>query len=118
MEVSFEMDFLRDGSGWRLSGLNVALSQPVPTSAGPLPDAVAPRGAWGVQLGAFAVRANADGLWSRLHSTQALAGHPRVDLVSGRLVRLLAGGFPSKAEAQRACARLSAAGHRCLVVAL
>lgn len=93
----------------------------VPVELAPTPQMAPPRhpanasGRWRVQLGAFAVRTNADGLWNRVKARPELAGHPRIDAESGRVTRLLAGGFTSEAEASRACARLSASGVSCLV---
>jgi len=72
-------------------------------------------GPWKVQLGAFGVRSNADRLWSKLSKTSALSGSKKVLLPSGRITRLQAGGFASRAQANRACARLKASGNSCLV---
>jgi cell division protein FtsN len=82
---------------------------PRPTPSTPATDS----GTWRIQLGAFAVKANADALWNRVRGRAELAGHPRIDLGSG-ITRLLAGGF-SQAGAMRACAALKAAGFTCLV---
>lgn len=76
----------------------------------------APDGRWSVQLGAFAQPGNADALWQRARGRAELAGHPRRDLRSGRVTRLLATGFASASAAQAACARLKASGIPCLVV--
>jgi TPR repeat protein len=70
---------------------------------------------WRVQLGAFSVHANADALWNRVKNRPELSGHPRINAGSGKVVRLLAGGFASEAEATRACTRLTASGISCLV---
>lgn len=72
-------------------------------------------GRWRVQLGAFSVRANADALWNKLKRRPELSGHSRIDAGSGKVTRLLAGGFASEAEAARACSRLSVSGFSCLV---
>jgi len=69
-----------------------------------------------VQLGAFGVKSNADGLWAKVRNRPELAGHARIDLASGSVTRLLAGGFSSQADADRACAALKAGGYACLVV--
>lgn len=74
----------------------------------------APAGPWRVQLGAFAVAANADALWARVKGRAELAGHPRGDLRAGKTVRLTATGFATQAAAQAACARLTAGGFACL----
>lgn len=73
-------------------------------------------GKWRVQLGAFGVKANADGLWSKVKARPELAGHGRIDLPSGAVTRLLAGGFAGQAEADKACGALKAGGFTCLVV--
>lgn len=72
-------------------------------------------GRWRVQLGAFSVRANADTLWNRVKGRPELSGHPRINAGSGKVIRLLAGGFATEAEAARTCSRLSASGISCLV---
>ena len=72
-------------------------------------------GPWRVQLGAFSVRGNADRLWRRLGGLPALAGASKMLVPAGRLTKLQAGGFATRAAAQEACNRLKAAGHACLV---
>lgn len=74
-------------------------------------------GNWRVQLGAFGVPGNAEKLWERIKSRPELAGHARMLVPSGKLSRLLAGGYASQVAAQSACAQLSAAGISCLAVA-
>ncbi|HEX7753133.1 MAG TPA: SPOR domain-containing protein [Novosphingobium sp.] len=93
-------------------------AKPAPTTprAEPRPTPAVTNGPWRVQLGAFAVPGNAEGLWARLRGRAELAGHARMLLPSGRVTRLLAGGFASQRDAQAACSRLSAAGHPCLPV--
>ncbi len=96
-----------------------AVSAPAPRASAPAPRAssnlAATGGQWKVQLGAFGVRSNADRLWNKLSSKAALAGAKKVLVPSGRVNRLLAGGFASRAEASRACSRLKAGGQDCLV---
>lgn len=72
-------------------------------------------GPWKLQLGAFGVAGNADRLWSQLASRRELAGRQKIKLASGKLTRLLAGGFATKSEADAACASLKASGQACLV---
>ncbi|MDZ4306474.1 SPOR domain-containing protein [Allopontixanthobacter sp.] len=72
-------------------------------------------GPWKVQLGAFSVSGNAEKLWRQLSSRGELAGKTRLMVPSGRLTRLLAGGYPSRDAADKACASLRRAGHGCLV---
>lgn len=88
----------------------VQVPRPVPAAAGkPM------RGGWRIQLGAFRDRGNAEALWSRLRGRLGGA-QPSYTLVGG-VTRLQAGGYPSKAEATRACAAAKAAGAACVVVA-
>ena len=91
-----------------------AKPQPKPKPAPPAPPAAAVSGPWRIQLGAFAVRGNADALWNRVKGRPELAGHERIVLPTGRLTRLLAGGFASQSDASAACARLKGAGFACL----
>jgi len=73
------------------------------------------QGTWRVQLGAFGVAGNADRLWNQIGSNAALAGTRKTLVPSGKLTRLLATGFASEAEAQRACAALKREGKACVV---
>ncbi len=96
-----------------------AKPQPKPASkpVGRAQPVAAPRqGKWRIQLGAFGVAANADRMWSQLSGNAALAGTKKTLLPSGKVTRLLASGFASKAEAASACAALKRQGHACLVV--
>ncbi|KHS44298.1 SPOR domain-containing protein [Novosphingobium subterraneum] len=94
----------------------VAPKAPKPAAAAPVPPAPQAKGNWRIQLGAFGVKSNADGLWSKVKARPELAGHGRIDLPSGSVTRLLAGGFAGQAEADRACGALKAGGFTCLVV--
>ncbi|MGB3379384.1 MAG: SPOR domain-containing protein [Allopontixanthobacter sediminis] len=87
---------------------------PVRTAQASKPPA-APNGVWKVQLGAFSVGGNAEKLWRQLSSRSELAGRTRLLVPAGNLTRLLAGGYPSQAAANQACASLKRAGHSCLV---
>lgn len=93
-----------------------AASKPAPAPSKPAPAAANASGPWRVQLGAFGVAGNADGLWSKLKGRPELAGHGKVLAPAGKLTKLQAGGFASKAAAEAACARLSAGGFSCLAV--
>ena len=97
----------------------IAAHEPRPAPARPA--AVAPRpaaapaatgGAWKIQLGAFSTQANAQTQWSRVRGK--LGNAQPVYAKAGAVIRLQAGGFASKATAQRACA---ASGVSCVVVA-
>ncbi len=91
---------------------------PAPAWIAPVVRTAAPAqagGPWRVQLGAFSVRANAERMWATVSGRAELAGHERLLVPTGRVVRLLAGGFASQADAQAACSALQRAGHDCLV---
>lgn len=90
------------------------LTKPKP-AATPATQAGSTAGRWRVQLGAFSVPANADTLWNKVKGRPELSGHPRINAGSGKVVRLLAGGFTTEAEALHACSRLAASGISCLV---
>jgi len=72
-------------------------------------------GPWRVQLGAFSVADNAAKLWQRLSLRAELAGKQRLMIPAGRVTKLQAGGFASRAAAETACRALSASGQDCLV---
>ncbi|HTO28912.1 MAG TPA: SPOR domain-containing protein [Devosia sp.] len=88
-----------------------APQKPAPKAA----QQAAASGPWKLQLGAFGVRGNAEKLWSRLSSRPELSGKQRLLVPAGKVTKLLAGGFASRADADRACAKLKAAGQECLV---
>lgn len=93
-----------------------SVAAPTPRPAAPARSGLAATGGqWKVQLGAFGVRSNADRLWNKLSGKAALSGAKKVLVPAGRVNRLLAGGFASRAEANRACSRLKAGGQDCLV---
>ena len=92
------------------------VTTPAPQAA-PAPAAAVDQssGPWKVQLGAFGVAGNAEKLWGQLAGRSEIAGRERVLLKSGRLTRLLAGGYASRDEANAACASLKRSGQACLV---
>ncbi len=95
-------------------------SAPAPvqaTAPAAAPPAAAARktGNWGVQLGAFGVASNADRLWTRLAGNPALAGTQKKLVPGGRVTRLRAVGFATRAEASQACVQLSREGQPCVV---
>ena len=93
----------------------LAAKAPAATPAPPRrPAAPAATGPWRVQLGAFGVPGNAEALWKRVKGRPELAGHPRILIPSGKVTRLLAGGFASSQAASAACSRLQASGFACL----
>jgi hypothetical protein len=79
------------------------------------PPAVSNNGPWRVQLGAFSVPGNADQLWKQVGGKGALAGKTKIVLPSGKLTRLLAGGFATQQDAAAACATLKRGGQSCIV---
>lgn len=89
---------------------SVPASTPAPAAAKP-----ASSGPWRVQLGAFSQPGNAERLWAQLGGKGVLAGKTRIMQQDGRLTRLLAGGFATRADAQSACSVLKQGGHACLV---
>lgn len=97
-----------------------AVAQPKPVSVATVKPAAAStfavNGNWRVQLGAFGVKSNADGLWAKVRNRPEIAGHARIDLPSGRVTRLLAGGYASQGDANKACAALKSGGFTCLVI--
>lgn len=74
-------------------------------------------GKWKVQLGAFGVRSNANRLWAKLSRYSALSGTSKELVPAGKVTRLMAKGFASRAEADAACKSLKAQGQACLVKA-
>ena len=86
--------------------------RPAPAPAPARTPAAATGGAWKIQLGAFSTQANASTQWARVRGK--LGGAQPVYAKAGNVIRLQAGGFASKAAAQKACA---ASGVSCVVVA-
>lgn len=91
------------------------IASPAPKAA-PRMAAPSPGGPWRLQLGAFGVAGNAEALWARVRSRPELAGHSRALVPAGKLTKLQATGFASRADAQAACARLTSGGFGCLPV--
>jgi TPR repeat protein len=65
------------------------------------------RGAWRVQLGAFSARGSAEALFRKLAGNAALGGRQPYYVPAGKVMRLQAGPFDSRAAAAAACARLA-----------
>jgi len=87
-------------------------SLPQPALAPPPP----PAGAWRIQLGAFGVAGNAERLWGKLKDRPALAGRQAYFVPAGKLTKLRAGPFATRAEASAACSGLG--GQACIPVRL
>ncbi|MBO9519245.1 MAG: SPOR domain-containing protein [Porphyrobacter sp.] len=77
--------------------------------------APAATGPWRVQLGAFSVPGNAEKLWGKLSGRSELKGRERLMIPSGRVTKLQAGGFATRAAADEACLSLQRSGQDCLV---
>lgn len=86
-----------------------------PAAARAAPAATATSGPWKVQLGAYSVRANADRMWARVSGQAALSGKEKLVIPSGKVVKLQAGGFATRDDAQNACNALKRGGMDCLV---
>jgi uncharacterized protein len=80
---------------------------PVVAVSGTAKATASARGAWRVQLGAFSARGAAEGLFRKLSGTAALAGRQPYYVPVGKVTRLQAGPFDSRASAAAACARLA-----------
>lgn len=89
--------------------------KPVPAPKPTAPKATPVGGPYKLQLGAFGVAGNADALWAKVKSMPEISGHPRVNVPTGKVTRLLASGY-SEEGAQAACRKLSGAGLGCMVV--
>ncbi len=85
--------------------------KPTPKPA-PAAKPAASSGNWRVQLGAFSTPGNAQAQWNSVRGK--LGGAQPFYVKAGAVTRLQAGGFASKAAANRACA---SAGVACVVVA-
>lgn len=94
--------------------------KPVVTAAAPKPEKAVPASSegWRVQLGAFSDEVKAKALWSSLKSRIAgLSGLQPSYVKAGPVTRLQAGGFATKAAAEKLCSSAKAAGQACLPVA-
>ena len=83
----------------KIAPFKVAVAAPAPAS-----------GAWRIQLGAFGVAGNAQALWAKLKGNAALGGRQAFYVPAGKLTKLQAGPFASRAEAQAACSKVGVAG--------
>jgi len=97
----------------------VAVAQPAPKPVPKAPPRPAPvaasGGVWRLQLGAFGVPGNAERLWASLAKRPEMTGAKRQLVPAGKLTKLYAAGFASKAQADKACGALKASGHECIV---
>lgn len=75
---------------------------PAPAAAAPASAPAATAGSWRIQLGAFSTRARAQSQWSSL--ARRLPGAEPVYTTAGTVVRLQAGPYASRGEAEQACA--------------
>jgi len=88
----------------------VTVAAAKPAAKTPAPRAAT--GAWRIQLGAFRDQGNAEQQWRQVRAR--LGAAQPVYAKAGAVIRLQAGGFAGRAEAQRAC---KASGVSCVVVA-
>jgi cell division septation protein DedD len=82
-------------------------AKPVAKVAGTAKAKASARGAWRVQLGAFSARGSAEALFRKLAGNAALGGRQPYYVPAGKVTRLQAGPFDSRAAAAAACARLA-----------
>ncbi|TCM38090.1 TPR repeat protein [Novosphingobium sp. ST904] len=91
---------------------------PAPKAPAPKPQtspAAAAGSSWRLQLGAFGVSGNAEKLWASISGRPEMAGSRRQLVPAGKLTKLYATGFSSKAQAEKACVALRASGKECIV---
>lgn len=86
-------------------------TRPAPASPGA---AESSGGNWRIQLGAFSSRRGAEQRWARVQAR--LSGASPSYTSVGNVVRLQAGGYPSRAAATQACAAVRADSPDCFVV--
>lgn len=91
------------------------VQKPAASASPPRKAPPAASGPWRLQLGAFAIKSNADGLWNRIKSRSEVTGRTKLMLPTGRVTRLLVAGYADQANAQAACGTLRRAGFECLV---
>jgi hypothetical protein len=92
-----------------------SVAPPKPAVITPKPAPPPAAGGWRIQLGAFGVSSNADALWAKVRGRPELAGHARINVPAGAVIKLQAGGY-SEDGARAACRSLSAAGLACATV--
>lgn len=85
----------------------VVASKPAPPPIATAKAKAEARGVWRVQLGAFSGRGAAEGLFRKLSSNAALAGRQPYYIPVGKVTRLQAGPFESRASASAACSKLA-----------
>lgn len=95
------------------------IAKPAPVPAAPVtkptvPPKSAASGSWRIQFGAFGSPANADALWSKIKVRPQVSGHHRINVASGKVTKLQAGGYASREAASTACAGLAKAGITCI----
>lgn len=84
-----------------------ATEAPAPPAPPAKAQAAGRGGAWRVQLGAFSTRTAAEGLYRKLSGNASLTGRQPYYVPVGKMTRLQAGPFESRAAAAAACARLA-----------
>lgn len=119
-EATGTADPSQAGAGFANAGSRSSRPIAAPTVAAPRPAptrtaAATTNGPWRVQLGAFGVQSNANKLWNKLSSRGVLAGKQKLLIPAGRVTKLQAGGFSTRASADQACRSLKSSGQDCLV---
>lgn len=95
----------------------VVLPSPIPSNAAAPSTTITAPSRWHAQLGAFSIAENANKLWFSLSARHAeLQGRAPIFLRTGRLTRLLIGGFESQQQAASLCASLRGKGQPCILV--
>lgn len=87
--------------------VTVPAVKPAPALKAAVTATATARGVWRVQLGAFSARGAAESLFRKLSGNAALAGRQPYYIPVGKVTRLQAGPFDSRASASAACARLA-----------
>lgn len=86
-----------------------AASAPKAVPAPMRSEAIAAKGDWRVQLGAFSQRSNAEALYNKLSGQGALGSSKPFYVAAGTVTRLQVGPFESKFAAEAACRRVKVA---------
>lgn len=90
-------------------------ARPAPVRSAPVQNAIG--GSWRLQLGAFGSQSKAESLWSNLENrNSALQGLQPYLVNASNVTRLQVGDFASRADADKLCSQLKAAGQNCFAI--
>lgn len=97
------------------TGVGSSPSRPAASAKTPRPALAAHSGGdWRIQLGAFSTQPRAESLWNGLETRYAeLASRQPYLVKAGDVIKLQAGSFGSKAEAEAICDKIGASGQAC-----